>query len=338
MAQNTVAAGRAWIYSHNIGRNAQAGMGFSYPVGVAPAKNGVLFVASRANEGNPGGMRVSKVTVDHQFITEFGRPGEESGQFTWLAAVALDRDENVYTADEWLNRITVFDNGGNLLQTWGEPGEGEGQLSGACGLAFDAADNLYVVNSHNSRIQKFTKDGRYLSGFGRKGKGEGELDMPWGIAVAGSEDVFVVDWNNHRVQKFSSGGTWLLTFGHGGTGPGSLNHPTGVAVDGEGDVYVVDSFNERVVIFDPKARPLAYLTGDAVDLSPWGQLSIDANPDMAKARRRVQDLEQQQRAFRVPTGVAFDRATNRLIVCDTQRGRLQIYEKDNHYLDPQANL
>jgi hypothetical protein len=40
----------------------------------------------------------------------------------------------------------------------------------------------------------------------------------------------------------------------------------------------------------------------------------------------------------VPTGVAIDRATNRLIVCDTQRGRLQNYEKDNHYLDPQANL
>jgi hypothetical protein len=35
MALNTVVAGRAWLYSHNIGRNAQAGMGFSNPVGVA---------------------------------------------------------------------------------------------------------------------------------------------------------------------------------------------------------------------------------------------------------------------------------------------------------------
>ena len=29
MALNTVASGRAWLYSHNIGRNAQVGMGFS---------------------------------------------------------------------------------------------------------------------------------------------------------------------------------------------------------------------------------------------------------------------------------------------------------------------
>ena len=59
---------------------------------------------------------------------------------------------------------------------------------------------------------------------------------------------------------------------------------------------------------------------------------------MNKARRRVQNLEEQQRRFRMPTGCAFDRDNNRLIICDTQRGRLQIYEKDNSYLDPQVNL
>ena len=47
MAQNTVAAGRAWLYSHNIGRNAVAGMGFSLPIGVACADDGVLYIANR---------------------------------------------------------------------------------------------------------------------------------------------------------------------------------------------------------------------------------------------------------------------------------------------------
>lgn len=338
MAQNTVAAGRAWIYSHNVGRQAAAGMGFSYPVGVAPAKDNVLFVANRASDTNPGGLRISKVTVDHQFINEFGRPGNEPGQFEWLTDVAVDKDENVYTSDEWLNRITVFDSEGNLVRTWGEAGPGEGQLHGPAGLAFDDDDNLYAVNSFNSRVQKFTKDGNYISGFGSKGSGEADLEMPWAITVGQDGNIFVVDWGNHRVQKYTPDGTHLQTFGHGGNGPGSLQHPAGVAVDGDGDVYVVDSMHERVVIYDSDAKPMAYLTGDAVDMSPWGQLSIDANPDMQKARRRVHDLEQQQRAFRVPTGVAFDREHNRLVVCDTQRGRLQVYEKETDYLDPQANL
>jgi hypothetical protein len=111
-----------------------------------------------------------------------------------------------------------------------------------------------------------------------------------------------------------------------------------VAVDGDGDVYVVDWMNQRVAIYNGEAKPLAYLHGDAVEISKWGQLSIEANPDMRRRRRQVYDLEQQQRAFRMPVACAFDREANRLIVCDSQRGRLQIYEKESNYVDPQANL
>jgi DNA-binding beta-propeller fold protein YncE len=323
-------------------------MGFSAPVGVAPAKDGVLFVANRSSDTNPN-QRISKITIDHQFITEFGSAGAayamtdpskmaEPGKFVWITAVALDRDENVYVSDEWLHRITVFDKDGHLLRTWGEAGEGEGQLNGPSGLAFDPDDNLWTVNSLNSRVQKFTKDGQYISGFGTKGSERGQLDMPWGITTDNNGNVYVADWNNHRVQKFSPDGTLLLTFGHGGTGSGSLRHPTGVAVDGDGDVYVVDWMNQRVVIYNSSAKPLAYLRGDAIEMSPWGQLSINANPDMQKRRRQVYNLEEQQRLFRMPVGCAFDQRTNRLIVCDTQRNRLQIYEKDSKYQDPQFNL
>ena len=83
---------------------------------------------------------------------------------------------------------------------------------------------------------------------------------------------------------------------------------------------------------------VAYLEGDATEVSEWGDLSLNANPDMVKARRRVPDLEQQQRTFRMPMGVTFDRANNRLLVCDTLRSRLQVYQKDDDYLDPQFNL
>ena len=38
------------------------------------------------------------------------------------------------------------------------------------------------------------------------------------------------------------------------------------------------------------------------------------------------------------SSVAFDQAENRIVVADTQRGRLQIYIKDKNYVDPQFNL
>ena len=352
MAEITVAPGRCWQYSHYVGRRGGAGMGFTQPVGVALGKDGVLFVANRSS------TRITKATVDEDFITEFGRGGEEEGQFTYLTSVALDQEGNVYTADEWLNRITVFDNDGNLIKTWGEAGEGEGLLNGPSGMVFDADDNLWIVNSFNSRIQKFTKDGQYLGGFGQKGSATGELDMPWGITIDNDGHIYIADWNNHRIQKFNTHGEHILTFGSGkNTGvsndggtpyshtfdshvavnPNDLNHPTGVAVDRDGDVYVVDWMNERVVIFDADAKTMAVLRGDASGLSKWAQLSINANPDMGSARRRLK-MPEVQNYLRMPVACAFDQDNNRLIICDTMRGRLQVYEKDDKYMDPQFNL
>ncbi len=358
MAKITVAPGRCWQYSHYVGRQGTAGMGFSAPIGVAVGKDDMLYVANRNQP------RITKTTLDQEFIAEFcrGIPEQPGAPFPsskmWITAIALDNDENVYTTDEWHNAVIVYNKDGELLKTWGEKGEEEGKFNGPSGMAFDAEDNIWIVNSISSRIQKFTKDGQYLGGFGVQGSGEGELDMPWGITIDNKGDIYLADWNNHRVQKFSPNGAHLLTFGSGkrtgispdgGTpyshtyqshvavNPNDLNHPTGVAVDGEGDVYVVDWMNERVVIFDSKADPVATLRGDASGLSKWAELSIAANPDMDKARRRVKTPEIQN-YFRMPVDCTFDQAGNRLLVCDTLRSRIQVYQKDSDYLDPQFNL
>ncbi len=144
------------------------------------------------------------------------------------------------------------------------------------------------------------------------------------------------------MQKFSPGGEHLLTFGSGkatgvsfdrgtpnahatvrdiGVGSGNLNHPSGVAVDGDGDVYVADWMHERVVIFDDEAMPLASLRGDAHEISKWAALSLEANPVMRRVHRLARN-PQSREYFRMPSDCAFDQATNRLIVCDVQRGRL----------------
>ena len=93
--------------------------------------------------------------------------------------------------------------------------------------------------------------------------------------------------------------------------------------------------------FAPKngaeGTPLTHLVGDAQVMSKWGQQSIDANPDMMKAYRRARNLEPLWR-FCFPTAVEFDPKTDRIIVADSQRNRLQIYRKVRDYVDFQANL
>ena len=132
-------------------------------------------------------------------------------------------------------------------------------------------------------------------------------------------------------------GEFVAKFGSHGTGRGQLNRPTDVAVDSDGDVYVCDWVNNRVQIFAPDARFITSFIGDAQELSKWGKMTVDANADVLKRRREVDSLEPEWR-FALPTGVTFDAEKNRLLVSDTQRGRLQIYNKLERYQEPQRNL
>jgi hypothetical protein len=63
---------------------------------------------------------------------------------------------------------------------------------------------------------------------------------------------------------------------------------------------------------------------------------VQTNPDAVKRRREVKDFQAEWR-LRMPQDVAFDAENNRLLILDTQRSRLQIYNKPKDYLEPQVN-
>ena len=333
---STTAAGRTWSFSHAIGRNSVAGNGFWLPTSVAVAPGGILYVLSRGNEmvfGEPAdNKRIGKLTIDQEFIGDFGRRGE----LIWPASLAVAEDGNVYCSDEYENLVAVYSPDGERLGQWGESGSQEGQLNAPSGIEFDNDDSLYVVDSGNDRVQKLTKDGQLLLSWGSSGDGEGQFNRPWGITIDQQGNVYVVDWGNNRVQKFSPDGTFLFSFGDANKGDLGLDHPSDVAVDSEGDIYVTDWGNKRVQIYDPEGDCLTALWGDAHVFSKWGQVAVDNNPDMIKAYRRVKDTTQMAR-FQRPVGIAIDEQ-DRIIIVETTRARLQVYVKEKDYLDPQFNL
>ncbi len=329
----TVAAGRVFDYSFCLGMYGMSGQGFWTPQDFALADDGLVYVINRGAEEL--GQRISKVTLDHQFLGQYGSFGRGDGQFVWPRSIALDRAGNVYACDDHLNRISVFGPDDAFLCSWGESGSGEGQLSGPSGLAFDPDDNLVVVDGMNHRVQRFTKDGTFLGGFGRHGDGDGEFNLPWGLCVDEAGNIFVADWKNNRVQKFDADGNFRLKLEVSASGVGDLHGPTGVAVDSEGDIYVTDWGNHRVQVYASDGRFIATLVGDAQDPSPWTQTYIDANPDIIKARRRV-NLEPEWR-FRRPVAVKVDKQ-DRIFVLEAARHRIQVYDKVKDYEEHPLNL
>lgn len=329
----TVAAGRVFDYSHCMGMYSTSGVGFLVPMDFALGSNEMVYVLNRGVDEIT--LRISKCTLNHEFVGDIGRYGMGDGQFVWPMALALDQEENIYVSDENLNRITVMDKGGQFLSKWGESGSAEGQLDGPSGMAIDTAGNVYVVDSRNHRVQRFTVDGQCLGSWGNEGSGEGQFNKPWGICLDGEGHVYVADWKNDRVQKFTAEGKFLAEFKETSEGVGALNRPTDVAVDSDGDVYVADWGNHQVKIYEPNGKFIASLVGDAEQPSPWVQDYIDANPDVAKARRRT-NMEVEWR-FNRPIAVNLD-ADDRLFVAEAVRHRIQIYTKERNYAEAALNL
>jgi DNA-binding beta-propeller fold protein YncE len=350
-----VAAGRTYDYSHSVGRGAQSGMGFNQPVSVALGRDNRMYVVNRGSESISNvawnrtgiGARVSRITVgptpgDEEFLGEFSKYGSNDGEFIWGSGVAVDRQENVYVSDEWLNQISVFDKDGKFQSKWSALEKEDGQPHGVSSIAIDTQDNLYLTDGRSHQVRKFTTAGRFLTSWGSLGTENGQFNSPWGITADQQGCVYVADHRNDRVQKFTADGQWLAQFGQPGTGRGGLQSPVGVAVDPEGDVYVCDWSDNgvqpgRVHVFDKDGKFIISLSGDAQQLSKWAQMTVDANADYIKRRREVATTEPEWR-FAVPTGLAYDAEKSRLIVVDNQRSRLQIYKKLQKYMVPQMNL
>ena len=326
------ALGVSFQYSTTIGRNENTGTGFSRPVGLVRGRGDLIYVVSRGYEAAPHTARITMLTLEEEYIGQFGRGAtlgdtpdpEADGSIIWPTSIALDRNGNVYLADEWLNRISVFTGDGDWIDKWGTPGLGDGELNRPSGLAFDKDDNLFLVDSLNNRIQKFTKDGKFLAKWGREGTRDGEFNMPWGIDIDGDGDVYVADWRNDRIQKFTSEGEFLMKFGAFGTGDGEFIRPSSVAVDKDGVIYVTDWGNNRLQVFDSDGSFITKMTGDAT-VSKWGKDKLDANPEMWAEREIAQGLDQEKLFWR-PVALEVDDEC-RVFVAESARRRIQVYRK-----------
>ena len=345
MPITTIASGRAFTYVDNMGRFGNSETGFQHPVDVA-RRGDMLYVANASDEYNYGN-RITKVTLDHEWIQDIGIPGPGGGsvvrlvadigdgQFLWPGGIALDRDENVFITDQPCNNVVVFKSDGAFLGKWGVPGSGNGELDAPSGIAFDDDDELYIADTKNHRVQKFTKDGEYLGEIGCYGKEAGEFDLPWGICLDDDGNIYVADWGNDRVQKLTVDGEHLATFGRPGANKGEVLRPSDVAVDRDGDVYVCDWGNNRVNVYESNGDYLATLVGEATGPSPWFQMSLDANPDMVKAEARA-DMEP-DKYLRRPTAVDVG-DDYKILIVESRIHRMQIYQKDPSYEDVRANI
>ncbi|MQG65826.1 MAG: hypothetical protein FI704_01985, partial [SAR202 cluster bacterium] len=273
---------------------------------------------------------------DEEIVVSFREVLEENFDGSWPSC-AVFNGEHLLVTDELRNIISVFTPQGDLVKAIGGPGNGEIQFNRPSGITIDSDNNVYIADTLNHRIQKLSPDLAFIQSWGEFGDTHGSLNAPWGICTDDDDFIYVADHKNHRIQKFNAGGAFIMSIGEFGSSASNLNHPSDVSVDESGDIYVADWVNNRVQIYDSTGIHIANLTGSAVELSKWQKQYVAASPDVYKARRRVSSLEPET-LFALPTCVSFDDSKSRLLAVDSQRWRIQIFDKITNYSDPQFNI
>ena len=329
-------------YIRTVGMTTMRGRGFYYPVDSAMNNNGRIYTVSRSAEKTTGDtIRVTMLNEEGEYFGIFGSKGNENGQFMWPCGIAVDSNDRVYVTDEYLHQISIFNESGEFLNKWGSRGTEEGLLDAPSGIAHDLYDNVYISDSRNHRIQKFSKDGDFIHSFGSYGCEEGEFNLPWGLFVTNNSEVFVADWGNDRIQRFTSDGKFIAKYGSAETGKSEFTRPAGITVDKNGYMYVADWGNEMVKVLDTNGKCIQTLRGEATH-SKWAEDFLKINLEEAQAREKAnleptiqyfnedphEESSHIEKLFWGPVSVLLD-SEERLFITETNRHRIQVYERTN---------
>ena len=176
----------------------------------------------------------------------------------------------------------------------------------ATSVAVDSEDNVYVFNRGTEPIVVFNQDGGFLEAWGA-----GDFDRPHGIFIDDEDDLYLVDAGGHFVQKRTREGKVLFTIGTRGEpctpySTGWFNQPTDLVVHPVSrELFISDGYgNAQVHRFSPEGD---YISSFGEPGGGDGQMSL-------------------------PHGIEL-LDDERLLVCDRENFRLQIFSTSGEYLD-----
>jgi uncharacterized protein (TIGR03437 family) len=192
--------------------------------------------------------------------------------FSSPIGVAVDKNGNVFVADNADCVIREFTVGGNISTVAGKPAQGcgysgDGAATGVqlwpAALAVDAAGNVYIAEPVNGRVRKLTVGGNIVTVAGGGSSfsppfGDGGLATlatlvsPTAVAVDAAGNVYIADRENYNVRKVATNGTistvagtgkeFNLRGGNGDGGPATsaIVTPSAIAVDAAGNLYIAE--------------------------------------------------------------------------------------------------
>lgn len=181
---------------------------FWQPNAMLIAPNGTIYVAEGHSSARGSVARIFKFTNEGKLIKAWGQFGSGPDDFDQPHALAMDSKGRLFVGDRSNNRIKIFDQNENLLDTWY-------QFSRPSGIFIDAHDTIYVADSEsgsvgNGRSRTWTrgirvgsaKDGSVVAFIPDPTQNPPSTSSAEGIAVDKNGVIYGAEVGAKRLQRY----------------------------------------------------------------------------------------------------------------------------------------
>lgn len=176
---------------------------FNRPTDIAIAKDGSIYVSD-----GYGNSRIVKFSAAGKYLLEWGKKGNDIGEFDIPHSITLDWVGNVYVADRENKRIEVFNNKGKFLREIKNNAFGNicaiyyNKLSKQL-IAVDDEVSWFGLKHNGSNIIIINADGSIASQFGKEDFKAMHL-KGWfhDVCVDKTGNIYVGDILENKVWKF----------------------------------------------------------------------------------------------------------------------------------------
>ena len=158
-------------------------------------------------------------------VKKFGKCGEKKGELYDPYGLTLYRNESIYIADTWNNRIKIFSTHGKFVAEFGKE-----QLYKPYSIALNDKW-VFVSDCYHNAVFKFQISNKKFVFRSAKG----ELNFPLGITVDTNGEVLVADFNNNGIAVLNSELKLVRKIGKD-----KLKYPLDVKIN-KNDIFVADN-------------------------------------------------------------------------------------------------
>ena len=173
---------------------------FNLPTDVAVANDGSFYVSD-----GYGNSRIVKFSKEGKYLFEWGKKGDQPGEFNTPHSIDLDSHGNVYVADRENNRIQKFNSNGKFLKEWKN-----NIATQLYSLSIDKKNNLFAIDNLNindtiikgADIIHFDSRLNILMRFGRTDSDGVSVPRYHDIDIDNNGNIYVAETSGRRIRKF----------------------------------------------------------------------------------------------------------------------------------------